>query len=154
MLVKELMVSPVITVKSNNTLEYVAKIMIKNRIGCLPVVDNEGKMLGIITEAEFTAEKSTFPFSRVNAPKLFGRWITKDNIDDMYAAAKTIFAKDIMNTNPVTVDMDDSVFDLLSKMIDQSVDRIPVLNKNRLVGIVARHDLLKLIIDSDHNTKG
>jgi len=93
-----------------------------------------------------------FNLDRVNAPKLFGRWITKDNIDDMYATAKTIFAKDMMNTNPVTVDMDDSVFDLLSKMIDHSVDRIPVLNKNRLVGIVARHDLLKLIIDSDHNT--
>jgi CBS domain-containing protein len=149
MLVKEIMVSPVITVTPDDTLEDIARIMIKNRIGCVTVVDKDSELLGIVTENEFTAYEQKFPFSRYYAPKLFGRWITEENIDDMYAAAKTIFAKDLMNTNPVTVDMEDSVFDLLNKMIDQSVDRIPVLNKKRLVGIVARHDLLKLIIDSD-----
>ncbi len=152
MLVKELMVSPVITVKSNNTLEHVAKIMIKNRIGCLPVVDKEGKMLGIITEAEFTAEKSTFPFSRVNAPKLFGKWMLKENIEDMYKSAKTMKAEEIMNTSYVYVDKDDSVFDLLNKMIDNNVFRMPVLEDGKPVGIITRHDLLKLIIDSDHHT--
>ena len=152
MLVKELMVSPVITVKSNNTLEHVAKIMIKNRIGCLPVVDNEGKMLGIITEAEFTAEKSTFPFSRVNAPKLFGKWMLKENIEDMYKSAKTMKAEEIMNTSYVYVDKDDSVFDLLNTMIDNNVFRMPVLKDGKPVGIITRHDLLKLIIDGDHHT--
>lgn len=152
MLVKELMVSPVITVKSNNTLEHVAKIMIKNRIGCLPVVDNEGKMLGIITEAEFTAEKSTFPFSRVNAPKLFGKWMLKENIEDMYKSAKTMKAEEIMNTSYVYVDKDDSVFDLLNIMIDNNVFRVPVLKDGKPVGIITRHDLLKLIIDSGHQT--
>lgn len=152
MLVKELMVSPVITVKSNNTLEHVAKIMIKNRIGCLPVVDNEGKMLGIITEAEFTAEKSTFPFSRVNAPKLFGKWMLKENIEDMYKSAKTMKAEEIMNTSYVYVDKDDSVFDLLNTMIDNNVFRMPVLKDGKPVGIITRHDLLKLIIDGDHQT--
>lgn len=152
MLVKELMASPVITVKSNNTLEHVAKIMIKNRIGCLPVVDNEGKMLGIITEAEFTAEKSTFPFSRVNAPKLFGKWMLKENIEDMYKSAKTMKAEEIMNTSYVYVDKDDSVFDLLNTMIDNNVFRMPVLKDGKPVGIITRHDLLKLIIDSGHQT--
>jgi len=152
MLVKELMVSPVITVKSNNTLEHVAKIMIKNRIGCLPVVDNEGKMLGIITEAEFTAEKSTFPFSRVNAPKLFGKWMLKENIEDMYKSAKTMKAEEIMNTSYVYVDKDDSVFDLLNTMIDNNVFRMPILKDGKPVGIITRHDLLKLIIDNDHQT--
>lgn len=152
MLVKELMVSPVITVKSNNTLEHVAKIMIKNRIGCLPVVDNEGKMLGIITEAEFTAEKSTFPFSRANAPKLFGKWMLKENIEDMYKSAKTMKAEEIMNTSYVYVDKDDSVFDLLNTMIDNNVFRMPVLKDGKPVGIITRHDLLKLIIDGDHHT--
>lgn len=152
MLVKELMVSPVITVKSNNTLEHVAKIMIKNRIGCLPVVDKEGKMLGIITEAEFTAEKSTFPFSRVNAPKLFGKWMLKENIEDMYKSAKTMKAEEIMNTSYVYVDKDDSVFDLLNTMIDNNVFRMPVLKDGKPVGIITRHDLLKLIIDGDHHT--
>ena len=152
MLVKELMVSPVITVKSNNTLEHVAKIMIKNRIGCLPVVDNEGKMLGIITEAEFTAEKSTFPFSRVNAPKLFGKWMLKENIEDMYKSAKTMKAEEIMNTSYVYVDKDDSVFDLLNTMIDNNVFRMPVLKDGKPVGIITRHDLLKLIIDGGHQT--
>ena len=149
MLVKEIMVSPVITVDPDDTLEDVARIMIKERIGCVPVVDKDSELLGIITENEFTAHEKRFPFSREYAPKLFGMWINEDNIDEMYHAAKTIYAKDLMYKNPITVDMEDSVFDLLKKMIDQSVDRVPVLNKNRVVGIVARHDLLKLIIDKN-----
>ena len=153
MLVKEIMVSPVITVNADDTLEDIARIMIKERIGCVPVVDKDSKLLGIVTENEFTACEKKFPFSRQYAPKLFGMWITQDNINEMYHAAKTIYAKDLMNTNPVTVDMEDSVFDLLGKMIDQSVDRVPVLNNDRLVGIVARHDLLKLIINSNNKNK-
>ncbi|NIP38490.1 MAG: CBS domain-containing protein [Candidatus Dadabacteria bacterium] len=147
MLVQEIMVSPVITVRPDDTLKDIAKIMIKQRIGCVPVVNKDSELEGIITENEFTAYEKRFPFSRQYAPRLFGRWITEDNIDDLYEEAKKIYAKDLMITNPVTVDMEDSVFDLLKKMIDQSVDRVPVLNKNRVVGIVARHDLLKLIVD-------
>lgn len=149
MQVKEIMVSPVVSVKPDDTLEDVARIMIKNRIGCVPVVGKDSELLGIITENEFTVNEKRFPFSREYAPKLFGMWVTKDNIDEMYDAAKTIYAKDLMYQNPVTVDMEDSVFDLLKKMIDQSVDRVPVLNNNRVIGIVARHDLLKLIIDNN-----
>ncbi|NIP31390.1 MAG: CBS domain-containing protein [Candidatus Dadabacteria bacterium] len=149
MLVKEIMVTPAITVQPDDTLEDIARIMIKEGIGCVPVVDKNSELQGFITESEFTAYEQRFPFSREYAPKIFGRWITEDNIDDLYEEAKKIYAKDLMITNPVTVDMEDSVFDLLNKMIDQSVDRVPVLNKNRVVGIVSRHDLLKLIIDNN-----
>lgn len=145
--VKDIMVSPVISVSEDTTLEEVAKIMIKNRIGCIPVVDDKSELLGIITENEFTSYEQKFPFSRHYAPKLFGKWVTKDNIDEMYIAARSIYAKDLMNTNPVTAEMDEPVFDLLNKMMDQSVDRVPVLHNNRIVGIVTRHDLLKLIVE-------
>ncbi len=148
MLVKDIMVSPVIIVSEETPLGEVAEIMIKNRIGCVPVVNSNTELMGIITEKEFTSYEQRFPFSRYYAPKLFGKWVTKENIDEMYTAARTIFAKDMMNTNPVTVEMDESVFDLLNKMMDQSIDRVPVLKKRKLVGIVTRHDLLKLILEN------
>lgn len=148
MLVKEIMVSPVITVHPDDTLEDIAKLMITKRIGCVPVVDDEDIFLGIITENEFTASEKKIPFSRYYAPKLFGMWITKENLDEMYKAAKSIYAKDLMNSTPITVDVNDSVFELLGKMIDQSVDRVPVLDGKKIAGIVARHDLLKLIINN------
>jgi len=147
MLVKDIMVSPVISVSEDTTLIEVAKIMIKKRIGCIPVVNQKSELVGIITENEFTSHEHKFPFSRYYAPKLFGKWLTKENIDEMYIEARNIYAKDVMNNNPVTAEMDEPVFDLLNKMMDQSVDRVPVLNKNRLAGIVTRHDLLKLIVD-------
>lgn len=151
MLVKDIMVSPVISVSEDTTLVEVAKIMIKKRIGCIPVVNKKSELMGIITENEFTSHEQKFPFSRYYAPKLFGKWLTKENIDEMYIDARNIYAKDVMNTNPVTADMEEPVFDLLNKMMDQSVDRVPVLNKKRLAGIVTRHDLLKLIVDDIKN---
>lgn len=146
MLVKDIMVSPVISVLEDTNLEEIAKIMVKKRIGCIPVVNAQSELMGIITENEFTSSEEKFPFCRYYAPKLFGKWLTRENLDEMYAAARNICARDIMNKYPVTVDMDDSLYELLNKMMDQSVDRVPVLNGRRLEGIVTRHDLLKMIV--------
>jgi CBS domain-containing protein len=148
MLVKEIMVSPVITVKEDDTLEAVARILIKNRISCVPVIDDNNKIIGIITESEFVAENSTFPFSRVHAPKLFGKWMLKQDIEEMYKSARSMKASEIMNQNPVCTEEEQTVAELLDIMIKHDAYRIPVLKDNSPVGIVTRHDLLKLIINN------
>ena len=50
MKVSEIMVHPVIVVNEDATVEEIAKIMLDRRIGCVPVVDREGKLVGIVTD--------------------------------------------------------------------------------------------------------
>lgn len=87
MKVKEIMTAPVIVVKVDQTLEQAARLMLDNNIGGIPVVDDRGKVLGIVTESDFSAKEHAIPFSRIYAPQLFGEWMSKEGIEKAYAAA-------------------------------------------------------------------
>lgn len=147
MKVKEIMVSDPYVAKESDTLKDIALLMIEKRIGCLPVVDNDGKLVGIITEADFTAHEHGIPFSRTTAPQLFGKWIPKEGVEKAYKLARTITAKEIMSAPVITTNEDDEIEKLITKMCDRDLTRIPVVHDDKPVGIVSKHDLLKILLD-------
>ncbi|MDP2659236.1 MAG: CBS domain-containing protein [Dehalococcoidia bacterium] len=149
MKVKEIMVQPVIVTSENTTLEEAAQMLLQHCIGCLPVVDAEGKLVGIITESDFTGRECGFPFSVYRAPKLFGEWVPKEGIERIYQAARTRSVKTIMTPCVVTATEEESVTMLIEKMAHHELRRIPVVRQGEPVGIVTRHDLLKLIAKGD-----
>ena len=109
MKVKEIMVQPVIVTSENTTLEEAAQMLLQHCIGCLPVVDAEGKLVGIITESDFTGRDCGFPFSVYRAPKLFGEWVPEEGIERIYQAARTRTVKSIMTPCVVTATEEESV---------------------------------------------
>lgn len=149
MKVREIMVRPVIVVKEDTTLEEIAKIMLDLQIGCVPVVCNEGKIVGIITDSDFAAKERGFPFSTFRAPQLLGQWMPKEGVEEMYKAARTLTAKEIMSAPVVTVTEEDTLEEVVKKMLRYDINRIPVVRDGVPVGIVARHDLLKMMIQDE-----
>lgn len=145
MKVKEIMTQPVTAVRENTTLEEVAQTMLDRGIGCLPVVDGEGKLRGVIVESDFTGKERGFPFSAYMAPQVLGEWVAKEGVERIYEAARTRAAKEIMTTEPVTATEDEDVTELVVRMIEHGVHRIPVVRDGALVGMVTRHDLLRLM---------
>ncbi|HWP91915.1 MAG TPA: CBS domain-containing protein [Thermodesulfobacteriota bacterium] len=150
MKVKEIMVQPAIVAEEDTTLEEIARMMLDNRIGCVPVVDGKGKLTGIITESDFLAEEHSVPFSTFQAPQLFGRWLPKEGIEEIYKAARTITAKEIMTSPVVTVSEDDPIEEAVRKLLSHDINHVPVVREGFPVGIVARHDLLNLMIQNKH----
>lgn len=148
MKVKDLMVEPVIVVSESASLEDVARQMLEHCIGCMPVVNERGEISGIITESDFTAKEKGVPFSTFRAPQLFGQWMDEESIGRIYSAARTMTAQEIMRRNVVTVTEDDSIAAVLDRMLRHNITRIPVVRDRTPVGIVARHDLLKLMAQS------
>ncbi|HSE97069.1 MAG TPA: CBS domain-containing protein [Blastocatellia bacterium] len=148
MKVKDLMVEPVIVVSESASLEEAARTMLEKCIGCLPVVDERGEISGIITESDFTAKEKGIPFSTFRAPQLFGQWMDEEGIERIYSAARKMTAREIMRRNVVTVSEDDSVAAVLDRMLRHNITRIPVVRDKTPVGMVARHDLLKLMAHS------
>jgi CBS domain-containing protein len=143
---KEIMVQPVVTVNEDTTVEDIAKIMLDRRIGSVVVVDEQGKACGIVTESDFAAKERAFPFSRYWAPQIFGMWMPKDKIEEIYKIARTMTAKEIMSSPVITLTEEDTVEEVVRKMLHYDINRIPIVNKERRpVGIVARYDLLRLI---------
>jgi len=146
MKVTEIMTQPVITVKSDTTLEEVAKMMLDNNIGGLPVVDEDGGLIGIVTESDFSAKEHAIPFSRIYAPQLFGKWMSTEGIEKAYEAARTIKVSGIMSTPVISVNEDDNMADAVKKMLEYRVHRVPVLRGGKPIGVLTRHDLLKMVV--------
>ena len=146
MKVKEIMTAPVTVVKGDQTLEQAARLMLDNSIGGVPIVDDEGKVVGIVTESDFSAKEHAIPFSRIYAPQLFGEWMSKEGIEKAYEAARKITVDKIMSAPVVTISPEDTVAEAERKMLEHRIHRVVVVEDDVPVGIVSRHDFLKLAV--------
>lgn len=142
---RDIMTQPVTTVIHDTTLETAAGIMIEHRFGCLPVVDGSGELCGIITESSFTAKHRGIPMSTFRAPYLLGRWMSSADAQSIYDEARMMPVSNIMTKSPIVVDPDASLDDIVKKMLDHDINRVVVTDGNKPIGIVARHDLLRMI---------
>lgn len=146
MRVKDFMSKPVMVVREDTTLEEIARMMLDNSIGCLPVVDLNGKICGIVTESDFAAKEKGLPFSTFRAPQLLGRWMSQEGVERIYDAARSMTAKEIMSRRVAAVTEDQPAQDAVELMLKFDVNRIPVVREGVPVGMVSRHDLLRLMV--------
>lgn len=121
---KDIMSSRLIVAKTGMNLEDAVKLLVNNKITGLPVVDENGRMVGILSEYDIIA--------RVGKEKKLEPSLFKDSI----SYTKTV----------ESVDEDASLQDILNRFIEQKVRRLPVLDKNkRLVGIISRRDVMRVL---------
>lgn len=146
MKVSEIMSSPVKTLKGDQTLEQTAKLMLNSNIGGIPIVDDDGKLIGMVTESDFSAKEHAIPFSRIYAPQLFGKWMSKEGVEKAYEAARTITVDKIMSSPVITVNKEDTVAEAVRKMLEHHIHRIVVAEQGVPEGILSRRDLLKLVV--------
>lgn len=147
MKVKEIMNHPVITCREESSLEEAARLMLDNKIGCLPVLDQDGKIIGIITESDFAAKSEAIPFTTIRAPQILGQWISREGIEQIYREARNRRAEEVMTRRVFTVEEDDPLETAVELMLREDVNRVPVVKEGKPVGVVSRRDLLRLVLD-------
>ena len=143
--IKEIMVQPVINVTEETTLEQTAAKMLKNDISCVPVVNSEGDLSGIITESDFAAKEKYIPFSTFSAPQVLGHWLPIDGIEGIYESARNHTAKEIMTRSVITVEEDQTVEEAVEMMLEKDINRVVIIRDRKPIGIIARRDLLRLL---------
>ena len=136
MKIEDFMSQPVTVVSEDTTLEEIARTLLDQHIGCAPVVDARGRISGIITESDFAAKEKGVPFSTFRAPQLFGQWMGKEGVEELYRTAQTMPAQTIMTRRVVTVTEDEPVEAVIQKMLSHDINRIPVVRQGVPVGIV------------------
>lgn len=146
MQVKEVMSEPAITVNESASLAEIADLMLKEGIGCVPVVNNQGLISGIVTESDFAAKEKGVPFSTFRAPQIFGQWMGKSGVEQMYQAAREMKAEEVMKSKVVTLTENDPLEKAIELLLKHNVNRLPVVRDGKPVGIVSRHDLLRLML--------
>ena len=118
MKVKDCMCGEVCCVKPDTKVSEIAKLMGQNHIGCVPVCDDKNCLVGIITDRDIIL-----------------RSIANDK------DVKSTKASEIMTTNVCTCNENEDISDAENKMAQNQIRRIPVIDNNKVIGILTLGDL-------------
>jgi CBS domain-containing protein len=133
-------------VKPSTTVAEIAHLFIAHRIGCVPVVDDRGTLVGLVTETDLFIREKVVPFSLVRAPSLMGDWLDPKRLEETYQVRRDLTAKDVMTRQLLTVDADAPVGDAAHLMMRNERKHLPVTAAGRLVGILTRQDVLRALM--------
>lgn len=142
---KDIMTTEVIIANREDSIVSVAKLLIEEKIGGMPVVDENNKVVGIISETDIMKKEKY-----VEAPQainILQGLLFFDDFKQMEQDIKRIAAykvKELMSTEIVKVHEDDKFDDVANIMIKKSINRVPVVDStNALKGIICRYDIIK-----------
>jgi CBS domain-containing protein len=145
--VKDIMTADVITISADAEITLAAKILLENRINGVPVIDTEGKLVGILCQSDLVAQQKAFPVPSVFT--LMDGIMPLTSIKRLEKEIEKIAAvtvADAMTPNPVTVGLETPIEEVASMMVDKSFHTLPVMEDDMLVGIVGKEDVLKILI--------
>lgn len=148
MQVRELMSSPAITVSPTTQIREVARIMRGNVISGVPVVDDAGKLLGVITEMELIARNA--PVHEPTYLAVLSALIPVNleeyrQYKEQLRQALATNALELMRDEVETISPDASIEEALESMLNPEVTMLPVVEDGRVIGVVTRTDLVRLI---------
>lgn len=147
---RDLMTRDVITVTPETPVSEIAKLLSEHNISGVPVVDEDGKLRGIISEADLVVRAARPRFPRY-IPFLEGVIFLENpahyeqEIQKMLAVA----AADIMTEKVVTAPPDACVEELATLMTERNVNRIVIIEAGRIAGVVTRGDIVRTLAESE-----
>lgn len=146
---RDIMTRDVVTARKGTSIEEAMRTMAQRQVSGLPVVDTEGCLVGIITESDVLLKGLHVPSEwRGSPPGLFAP--QPDGVDEAYRRAQGHLVEDAM-TRKVIVFMEDSlVVDIARAMIENAINRVPIVDGCRVVGIVSRRDVIRAMAKEAH----
>jgi CBS domain-containing protein len=145
----QIMTRSVITVTPETSVVEAANIMLQRHISGLPVVDSAGALVGIISEGDFIRR---FEINTGRKRSGFIKFILgagREAADFVHEHAKKV--GEIMTPEPLTINEDTDLEQIVELMEKNNVKRLPVTRGNELVGIVARSNLLQAVASLAHD---
>jgi len=149
--VKELMKTDVIAFKPGDKIPHVAKSFRTNRISGAPVIDDQRKVIGIISQADIMELTATVPFPDIdplNPFPVFSLSSYMKKVEKIPDEINTLFegyVKDVMTKKSVTISPEDSISDAARIMHKNDFNMIPVVDdEGKLIGVIARGDIISV----------
>ena len=147
---RDVMTTNVITVTPETTVREVAQCLLERSISAVPVVDADGKLLGIVSEGDLMRRSET------GTERKPSWWLdmvssTEDQARE-YVKTHGTRARDVMTKNLITVAEDASLEEIATVLEKHHIKRVPVVKDGRVVGIVSRANLLRGLIAAQQQT--
>ncbi len=145
---RDLMTPDPVTVAPDVPVKEAARLMVDQGFGALPVMDGD-KLVGLVTEGDLI-----MPDVRVRFPTtihLLDAFIfyppSQERMEAEIKKAVAATVGEVMSAAPLTVQAEASIEDVATLMVDRDVSRVPVLEGDKLVGIVSKADIVRSIAD-------
>ncbi|MFA4827779.1 MAG: CBS domain-containing protein [Thermodesulfovibrionales bacterium] len=146
---KDIMTTDVITVKPSTTIEELSQKLMKHNISGLPVVNDAGDLIGIVTENDLISQNKRLHIPTVM--RLFDAFIVLESPGKIEKEMKKMTATtvdDICSKKIITVAEDTSAEEVATIMSEKKVHLIPVVQGKKILGIIGKMDLIKGITKS------
>ena len=143
---RDVMVAPVVTVKPSATVQEVAKQFLERQISAAPVVDDKGKLVGIVSEGDL--------LHRVEAGTERRRsWLLRafteaDTLAAEYVKSHGRKVSDVMTRTVITAAPETPLHEIATLLEKNAIKRLPILENGQLVGVVSRANLLQAVASS------
>jgi len=144
LLVRDIMTPHIRTVRPEQTLGEVAHLMVEHDVRALPVVDDAGSLVGMITHRELLKYLLPSYLQRTKSGEFVAP--TKSQLQRGSTDPRTILVREAMARSVLCVAEDQTLGDVANLMSARDVDRFPVVREGRLVGFLTRADLIRRLI--------
>lgn len=144
MKVRDVMTTNVFTARADMSLKEVATRMLEYGISGMPIVDEEERVVGVLSETDILFKERT-------APERDGLvdWLVHYGEDPPAAKLNARTARQAMTSPAVTITPRRSIAEAAELMLDLKIDRLPVVDAGELIGIVTRADLVRAFTRTD-----
>jgi CBS domain-containing protein len=143
--IREIMDRNPVTVAPEASVEEVVSALREHQLPGLPVVDSDGRCVGIVTEADLILPDDDGDLHIPHYVNLFGGTVFLESLDRFEGRLRKAFAAnaaDMMTRDPDTVDPDTTIREAARLIHESGHNRLPVVEDGRLVGVVTRVDVL------------
>jgi len=141
---KDIMTSEVITVRMTTTVNELAEVLWKNRISGAPVLDNDGKVVAVVTENDLIDQSKKFHIPTMISlidSVIFLESSKKIEKEIQKMAGNTV--QDICSKELVTVNEETGLDEIATIMANKKKHTLPVLTDNKLIGVIGKSDIIR-----------
>jgi CBS domain-containing protein len=141
---RDIMTQNVVTVNKNQPINDLSKLFIENHFNGVPVLDDAGKVIGVVTQGDLIEQNKNLHIPTVIA--LFDAVLfleSEKKFEDDVKKLTGSKIEDIYHKNPITVSLDTDLNEITTLMAEKDVHTLPVLDGNKLVGIIGKRDVIR-----------
>lgn len=146
-LVRDIMTTRLITVTPDMDIAKATQILLEHRINGVPVVDDGGKLVGILCQSDLIAQQKKLPIPTIFSflDGLFQVTSSKE-IQKQVRKIAALKVSEAMTPHPITVDPDTTIETVSALMVDNNFHTLPVVEDEELVGVVGKEDILRTLL--------
>lgn len=144
---RDIMTKDVVTVTPDTDITQAAKLLLDNHFNGLPVVDDKGRLIGIICQDDLIVQQKRLPLPSLFT--FFDGLIPLTSYKSLEKEVDKIIASSVsqaMTPDPLTIGPEANLEDIATLMVNNNIHTLPVLEGGRLVGIIGKEDVLRTLM--------